>query len=68
MAQTGIAPLESSTLPRQKTIWDTAWRMIRQQPLGSAGLLVILLMTFGAVFADYVVPLRPWKSRTSNTC
>ena len=59
MARTEIAPLESNALPRQKTIWDAALRMIRQQPLGSAGLLVIVIMTFAAVFADYVVPYDP---------
>ena len=59
MTEMDIAPLESETLPRQKTAWDTVIRMTRRQPLGMAGLVVILIMTFGALFADYVVPYDP---------
>ena len=46
-------------LPRQKTIWDTAGRLARKQPLGLAGLIVIVVMVFAALLADFVAPYDP---------
>ena len=48
---TSELPNEEFVLPKQKTIWDTILRMLRRQPLGSAGAVVIVIMAFAAVFA-----------------
>jgi peptide/nickel transport system permease protein len=50
---------ENFVLPKKKTIFDLILRMLRKQPLGSAGFVVILIMGFGAVFADQVAPYDP---------
>ena len=56
---TSELPNEEFFLPKQKTIWDTILRMLRRQPLGSAGAVVIVIMAFAAVFAEYVAPFDP---------
>ena len=56
---TSELPNEEFVLPKQKTIWDTMLRMLRRQPLGSAGAVVIVIMAFAALFADYVAPFDP---------
>ena len=54
-------------LPEKKTVWDTILRMLRKQPLGSAGAIVIIVMAFAAIFADYVAPFDP-NRKTLNSC
>ena len=52
---TSEIPSEEFILPKKKTIL----RMLRKQPLGSAGFIVIIIMAFGALFADQVAPYDP---------
>ena len=52
-------PAGADTLPRRKTLWGAALRMTIRQPLGSAGLVVIVVMVLAALFADFVSPYDP---------
>ena len=45
--------------PTRRTAWQAATRMARRQPLGGAGGLIVLLMIFMAVFADFIAPHDP---------
>ena len=56
---TSEIPSEEFILPKKKTILDGILRMLRKQPLGSAGFIVIIIMAFGALFADQVAPYDP---------
>ncbi len=56
---TSEIPSEEFILPKKKTILDDILRMLRKQPLGSAGFIVIIIMAFGALFADQVAPYDP---------
>ena len=56
---TSELPNDEFVLPKQKTIWDNILRMLRRQPLGSAGAVVIILMAFAAVFAETIAPFDP---------
>ncbi|MBT5913715.1 MAG: ABC transporter permease [Rhodospirillaceae bacterium] len=56
---TSEIPSEEFVLPKKKTILDGILRMLRKQPLGSAGFIVIIIMAFGALFADQVAPYDP---------
>ena len=56
---TSEIPSEEFILPKKKTILDSILRMLRKQPLGSAGFIVIIIMAFGALFADQVAPYDP---------
>ena len=56
---TSELPNEEFVLPKQKTIWDTVLRMLRKQPLGSAGALVIIIMGFAGLFAEQIAPFDP---------
>lgn len=44
---------------RRKTIWDHLWRLIRRQPLGAGGAVVIIVMLAMAIFADAIAPYDP---------
>ncbi|MBM84991.1 MAG: ABC transporter permease [Rhodospirillaceae bacterium] len=59
MAITEFNALSADQLPKQKTLWNHVTRMARLQPLGTAGFVVILVMVFAAIFADYVAPYDP---------
>jgi peptide/nickel transport system permease protein len=37
-------------------IWVAIWKFVRTKPLGAAGAVVILLMVFAAIFADFIAP------------
>jgi peptide/nickel transport system permease protein len=56
----------AATLTAKKTIWQQAMRQIRRQPLGAAGALVIVIMIFAAVFADYITPYDPEENSFEN--
>lgn len=45
--------------PSRAPVWLKLLRLARAHPLGVFGLLVVLLMTFCAVFADLIVPYDP---------
>jgi peptide/nickel transport system permease protein len=56
MAAVDVATTPAAPAFRRR---NPALQFIVEQPLGTAGLLVILLMAFGALFADYVAPYDP---------
>ena len=41
--------------PKRRTVWD----FIKQQPLGFIGLILILIMSFAAIFSPEVAPYHP---------
>ncbi|MDA1099431.1 MAG: ABC transporter permease [Proteobacteria bacterium] len=43
----------------QRSWHGAAWKLIRRQPLGAAGLAVVLVMIFMAVFAEAITPFEP---------
>tara|TARA_R110002167_G_scaffold145645_2_gene336644 strand:+ start:987 stop:1871 length:885 start_codon:yes stop_codon:yes gene_type:complete len=49
----------NSELIRERTKLQQALRLMRQQPLGTAGLFVVIVMVLAAVFADVVAPYDP---------
>ncbi|MDP6707023.1 MAG: ABC transporter permease [Alphaproteobacteria bacterium] len=56
--QTGdVAGVEA--LPERAPLVKTALGLIRRQPLGAAGLLIVLIMLFLALFADLIAPYDP---------
>ena len=50
---------ETNTGFRRTTIWDHISRLIRRQPLGTGGAIVIILMLFMALFANVIAPFDP---------
>lgn len=46
-------------LRSKKTLVQKSQDMIRKQPLGAVGAVVVLTMVLAAVFADYIVPYDP---------
>jgi hypothetical protein len=48
-----VAVTHNSTSHR---IWVATWKFVRTKPLGAAGIAVILVMAFAAVFADFIAP------------
>ena len=39
--------------------YEAAWGLVRRQPLGTAGLGVVLIMIFLAIFAEAITPFHP---------
>src|SRR5215813_14353866 len=37
-------------------MWMATWKFVRTKPLGAAGAVVILVMVFAAIFADFIAP------------
>ncbi len=58
--------IEPVTLPPKKTLTAQFFRMIRKQPLGTAGAVVVLLMIFAAVFAPQLAPYDPEANSFEN--
>jgi len=52
-------PATLEELTDQRTWYKTALSLARQQPLGAAGLIVVLLMLFMATFAEFIAPFDP---------
>ena len=48
-------------LPRATRL-STLWRFCRENPLGAAGAVVVFLMFFMAVFADFVTVYDPTRN------
>jgi hypothetical protein len=42
-------------------IWAATWKFVRTKPLGAAGIVVILVMLFAAVFADFIAPYDAYE-------
>ena len=59
MTTTTPVEIETSALPGKPSIWVRAGRIIRRQPLGTAGLIVILVMGAAALFAEVLAPYDP---------
>lgn len=55
MADEGASPILAASKPHRRTIGD----FIREQPLGSIGFVIIVVMFFAAIFAPYVAPFDP---------
>ena len=53
------APATLEELTEQRTWYKSALGLARRQPLGAAGLFVVLTMVFMAVFADVITPYDP---------
>ena len=54
-----MAPATLEELTEQRTWYKSALGLARRQPLGAAGLFVVLTMVFMAVFADVITPYDP---------
>ena len=58
--------IEPVALPPKKTFVQQAVRMVKKQPLGSAGAVVVLMMIFAAVFAPQIAPYDPEANSFEN--
>ncbi|MBT5267771.1 MAG: ABC transporter permease [Rhodospirillaceae bacterium] len=58
MATTDIN-IEKTDLPSKRTLWQQVVRLMKRQPLGTAGLAVIVVMIFAAIFAEYITLFDP---------
>ena len=47
------------TIPERASFAKASVDLIRRQPLGAAGLLIVLVMIFMAAFADFIAPYDP---------
>jgi len=56
MADATATGLEAASRPSR---FKAMWRMVRKQPLGFIGLLIVLLMVFSAALASWVAPYDP---------
>ena len=52
---TNITADQTFTKPARRTVWD----FVRQQPLGSIGIIMIVIMMLAAIFAQHVAPYNP---------
>jgi peptide/nickel transport system permease protein len=50
---------EAEGLAQKKPLVQATWQMIKRQPLGAAGLAVVILMIIMAIFADYLTAYDP---------
>lgn len=57
MADTTAAAAEA--VPTEPGFWKKLTRIVRRQPLGTAGFLIVALMIVAAVFAPLVAPYNP---------
>ena len=56
-AASQTVPKEEFEEPGIKKPWLTSlFDMIRQQPLGTAGAIIVIIMVFLAIFAEIVAP------------
>jgi len=63
------ATLSSSSKPkvlRKRTLWRDAWRSFFKNRLATAGLVIVLVFIFMAVFADLISPTPYYKSVLSE--
>lgn len=56
---------EDDTIEVQRFSWQSVLKMIRRQPLGTMGAIVIILMILMAVFADVITSYDPEESDLS---
>lgn len=55
----GTGPVTLEELGVRRNWASTTWDMIRRQPLGAAGLFIVLVMIFMAIFAEVITPFDP---------
>jgi peptide/nickel transport system permease protein len=48
-------------------ILHSIWRFIRKKPLGAAGGIIVLLLVFTAIFAEFLAPKDPTRTNPSQT-
>ncbi len=53
------AETQFEALAEKKPFWTSAVKMARKQPVGVAGLSVVILMIFASIFAPYLTPYDP---------
>ena len=46
-------------------IWAATWKFVRTKPLGAAGVVVILIMLFAAIFAEFIAPYDAYELNQS---
>jgi len=46
--------VQEDELPDQQLTWAKAFRLIKRQPLGAAGGLIVVIMILAAIFADLI--------------
>ncbi len=59
MSTTPMAAEPTEARIERRSVWHFMRRMLRTQPLGVAGGLIVLLMVLMAIFADVVAPYDP---------
>ncbi len=59
MSDIAATPVPQDTVPGQVTWLDIIFRFVRTKPLGTAGLIIILMFVFTAIFADAIAPYDP---------
>src|SRR5919198_214645 len=57
-----VPVVRSSTSHR---IWAATWKFVRTKPLGAAGAAIILVMTFAAIFANFIAPYDAYELNQS---
>ena len=61
MTDIATVPADADALADQETWLDMTQRFFRTKPLGSIGLVVVLLFIFIAIFADVLAPYNPLR-------
>ena len=56
------SPLESDVLPPPPSVAKRVWSFVRRQPLGTAGLLMVITFILMAAFASSVTAFDPEAS------
>jgi peptide/nickel transport system permease protein len=59
------APIETRTEPR-RSVLRTTWQFVRRQPLGTFGLVIVLIMFGAGCLADWIAPFDPEENDFST--
>ena len=54
-----MSAVPDDALPATDPSWGQVFRLIRRQPLGAIGGLIVILMIFAAIFADAITSYDP---------
>jgi peptide/nickel transport system permease protein len=62
-----IAASDSRTIPAiadevpefRRSVWQRAWIFCRRQPLGTFGLLIVVITALAGLTADWIAPYSP---------
>jgi ABC-type dipeptide/oligopeptide/nickel transport system permease subunit len=58
----GSAPAQQQTMqrePKGRSLWEDGWRRLKRNRLAMLGLVIIVFMTFLAIFAPLIAPYDP---------